>query len=134
MKVYLAGGINGLTEEEAYGWRREAVEKLWNLGVQALNPIKSDDYNKFSEGGKFNEGDTTCYWKDKYDVKRADIILVNLDTVKSFGTIVEIGWSIAWNKLIIIINKKGVTHPFVITEAIQVSSLDQAIDLIKEMR
>jgi len=133
MKVYLAGGITGLTEEEAFGWRKNITKALTPLGVKCLNPIKSDDFAKFSANGKFLSGDSVCYWRDKFDIKRADIVLVNLDTVKSFGTLVEIGWASAMGKLIILINKNKVTHPFVTTESIQVSSLEEAILFIKEM-
>jgi nucleoside 2-deoxyribosyltransferase len=133
MKIYLAGGINGLTEEQAFGWRKRVTALLKPLGVQCLNPIKSEDFNKFSTGGKFNEGDMTCYWKDKFDVKRADIVIVNMENTKSYGTIVEIGWASALGKLIIVINPKGITHPFIIAEAIQVETLEQAVELIKEM-
>ena len=134
MKIYLAGGITGLTEEEAFGWRQKVTKKLKPLGVKCLNPVKSSDFDKFSKNGIFNAGDITCYYKDKFDVRRADIILVYLSkNMASKGTIKELGWATAWNKLIIIVNNIGETHPFIIAEAIQVETIEQAIDLIKEM-
>jgi hypothetical protein len=135
--VYLAGGISGLTEEEAFSWRSEAVGKLEPCGIKCYNPIAVGDFERFNDGdGHFSGGDKICYHRDKFMVNKSDIILINYDTfqkVTSIGTSVEKGWADG-SKLIIVFSKQEIEHPFITENAIIVNTLAQAIELIKGLQ
>lgn len=133
LKVYLAGGINGLTYEEAFEWRKHVTQKLSSFGIECLNPIAAKDFDKYHKDGKFTEGGKTCYWRDIFLVKQADVVLINFDTVKSFGTLVEKGWCDILGKLVLIASSKDIKHPFVTEQAILFNSISDAIDFIKEL-
>lgn len=131
--VYLAGGITGLTEEEAFEWRKKATQKLQLFGIKCYNPIAANDFEKFNDGkGKFYGGDKVCYLRDKFMVEHSDIILINYDTfakTKSVGTCVEKGWSDC-KKLVIVFSSQPINHPFITENAIVVKTLAEAIELI----
>lgn len=40
--VYLAGGINGLSDADAADWRAEATERLAAHGIEVLDPMARD--------------------------------------------------------------------------------------------
>ena len=85
--IYLAGAIGGLTFEEANSWRKEAYDALSSDHV--LNPMRRD-FTK-NPSASMNEIITL----DKYDIDRADILLVN-GNIPSWGTAMEVLH--AWNK------------------------------------
>lgn len=135
--VYLAGGITGLTEKEAFGWRDKVTNTLQPLGIKCYNPIAANDFDMWNDGnGHFQGGDKICYHRDKFMVKKSDIILINYDTfqkVTSVGTCVEKGWSDC-KKLVIVFSSQEIKHPFITENAIIVETLDQAIDIIRGLQ
>ena len=88
MKIYLCGGINGLTDEECYGWREKAKELL---NHPTIDPTRRD-YR-----GKEDESVDAIIDGDKKDIDDADILLVNA-TRPSWGTAMEIMYAFERNK------------------------------------
>lgn len=80
MKVYLAGPINGCTDEEAKDWR-EWVKA--NAPFQTIDPMRRD-YR-----GREDQFVKEIVELDKLDILQADLILVNYDK-PSVGTSMEI--------------------------------------------
>lgn len=82
MRVYLAGPINGCSDEEAFGWRREATAKL-SPSCEILDPM-ARDYRGSEVGNEAQivEG-------DKADIDSADVVLINA-LRSSWGTAMEV--------------------------------------------
>jgi nucleoside 2-deoxyribosyltransferase len=81
MKVYLAGPINGCTDEECKGWRERAKQLLPNCEI--LDPMVRD-YR-----GKENDSVIAIVEDDLKDIESSDLLLVNASKA-SWGTCMEI--------------------------------------------
>lgn len=81
--VYLAGAINGCTDEEATGWRDEATAFLAPRGWTVLSPM-ARDYR-----GRETEHAAEIVAGDKADIFRATYVLVNASRA-SWGTAMEV--------------------------------------------
>ncbi len=111
--IYLAGPIRG---EQDYVWRKEFVERF---GVR-INPlIPSDiitrDFNKLRQ---FRPAAYMTYRTDLALIDKSDIVFMNLlaheEGYPARGSLVELGYAIAKQKLIIIIaGPKASEHPFI---------------------
>jgi len=100
--VYLSGPIAGLTFHEAMAWRVRAKVALKWHGIEALSPLR--DNEKLVKEGVMT-GDAPgghplvtargITARDRSDVRRSDLILVNLLGAKrvSIGTVMELAWA-----------------------------------------
>ena len=145
--VYLAGAIAGLQFGDATDWRLDAEGKLFDRGIETLNPMRakhalasrgriSVDFHDYETNGAFftSRGIMT---RDSTDVRRSDALLVNLLglTKPSLGTVMELGWAYILNKpAIVAIERSGNPHDNhpMIHEAMRfrVESLEEAIDAV----
>lgn len=91
--VYLCGPINGCTDEEAEGWRREATEKLSPI-YDVLDPM-TRDYRGIGAG---NESEIVL--GDQADIDIADAVLVNA-LRPSWGTAMEVFYAYEEGKPVI---------------------------------
>lgn len=129
--VYLAGLIS--TEHpESLAWRDVARRKLWDyagdLGkdVVVLSPLrgKADLEGATSDGGITHPATTAkdVMYRDRADILRADIILVNLNDWGSerpmVGTMFELAWAWDHKKPVVAVvddnNYLMKSHPFVV--------------------
>lgn len=88
-QIYLAGGITGLTKDEAENWRKKAkemIESSTNRQLICFSP--TDHYSEFGESGYVNE--RAAFHYDLYRLKRSDLVLANMDNPKSLGTMAEL--------------------------------------------
>lgn len=89
-KVYLGGGMSGLTIEEMNNWRIKASELLKqhsDYGIKTINPV--DFYNFSMDSSTYSEHEVKFF--DLHQVKNCDLVLVNLDSsVASIGTVIEL--------------------------------------------
>lgn len=148
--VYLAGPISGMTYDEArYGWRKYVSERLL-YGIGVLSPMRHEGYlsevktpltssnpEELARTNPFAR-DKAIYHKDYADVKKADLVFVNLLGAQrvSIGTCVEIGIAAALNKTIIVVMEPGNIHdhPFVKEPAMMVvTSLDEGIAAVNAL-
>lgn len=147
--VYLAGAIAGLEFGAATDWRYQAQEALRDRGIETLNPMRaknalgdqnggriSSNFHDYEANGAFfrSRGIMT---RDFNDVKRCDVLLVNLlELAKpSLGTTMELAWAYALQKpAVVAIEKRGNPHDNhpMIFEAIpfRVETLDEAIESV----
>jgi nucleoside 2-deoxyribosyltransferase len=146
-KVYLAGAIAGLTGHDATDWRRGAEFMLNSRGIETLNPMRakhvleaqkliSTNFRDYEINGAFFTS-RGIMARDFNDVKRCDVLLVNLlgSHRPSFGTIMELAWAYALQKpAVVAIEAEGNLHDGhpMIHEAIpfRVATLDEALDAV----
>jgi len=97
MRVYLAGPINGCTDEEAKNWRAVAKDEFPN----AIDPMVRD-YRGIEED---------CYRQivdlDKRDIRNSDCLLVNY-VKPSVGTSMEIFYAWTLGKPIVVVARNDV--------------------------
>lgn len=125
MTVYLAGPINGCTDDEATNWREEAKKQL----RECLDPMRRD--YRGSEADSVSE----IVSGDIADIEHSDAILANC-WQPSFGTAMEL-WhaSQVLKKPVITMAKPGApVSPWLqFVSTLVVTSLSDAIAALREM-
>jgi len=132
MLIYLSGPMSGMDKATMCNWREDA--KLYGLNHIWLDPTR--------ESNLINE-EVGCFHRDYSDVKRSDLVLVNLtqsvDQI-SIGTMFEIAWAYEMRKPIVLIVNPTTshilykTHPFIRDCTVfKVCYLYQALELIDEI-
>ena len=98
MRVYLAGPINGCTDEEAKDWR--LLCKVLHPDVEWIDPMVRDYRGKEAE----------CYKEivelDKKDIDLCDLLVVSY-TKPSVGTSMEILYAWERQKPVVLVCKAG---------------------------
>lgn len=146
--VYLSGPIAGLTYKEArYGWREYVTNNL-APGIHALSPMRHEGHlaeirgplDPADQTDHFFSGSRIIVEKDRLDIERSDIMLVNLlgaTARPSLGTVAEIGMAyVLGRKIVLVIEDAGNPHdhPFVtIPAALRLNNLDDAIYAINSL-
>lgn len=147
-KVYLSGPIAGLSYDDArYGWR-EYVDDRLAPGVITLSPMRHEGHLAEIRGplepagqlDHFFSGSKIIFEKDRLDIERSDVVLVNLlgaTSRVSIGTVAEIGMATTLGKqIILVIEDEGNIHdhPFVTVPAsLRLNNLDDAIYAINAL-
>jgi nucleoside 2-deoxyribosyltransferase len=142
--VYLAGAIAGLTYEDAIDWRRDVEKALTfdDFYIEVLSPMRYTEYLKGQVIGvtpylhplSTDDGITI---RDRFDVKRCDIVLVNLLDAKtvSIGTCIELGWASAYDKpVILVMETESNLHDHAMVRSIgkiRVDTLAEGIELVQ---
>lgn len=118
-KVYLAGGISGLTKEEASEWRNVCTDFLRKYGIRTLDPMLTNhvhdpgdaayeiDYSRPSCSNKIFDEDISL-------INKTSILFARMDTAKSIGTPWEVGYS--WAKgipIVLVVKPDLLYHPFI---------------------
>ena len=127
-KVYLAGPMEGCSDDEMLVWRRAATLSF-NEGIKAISPVRID--SKFT---------TAIIPQNQYDVKECDVTLAYLpksisDRRCSYGTICEIAWAHAQNKPVVIVSDDPYVHDHPVIQEIGVhfSELNAAVGYINQL-
>lgn len=144
--VYLAGPIRGTDYKECTDWREYAKEKLTEAGITGISPMRGKEFLKDERKIDFimyqyqhpltiPKGIVS---RDRFDVMRCDILLINLLGAKevSIGTMIEIGWADILRKPVVLVMEQNNPHRHpMITElpGFIVDNLDEAIQLITEI-
>lgn len=118
-KVYLAGGISGLTKKEASEWRNTATDFLRKYNIRTLDPMLTNhvhdpgdeayeiDYSRPSCNNKVFDEDISL-------INNSSVLFARLDTARSIGTPWEIGY--AWGRgipVILVVKLDLLHHPFI---------------------
>ena len=127
-KVYLAGPIEGCSDDEITLWRKES--KKWFIeGVKAISPMVID--SKFT---------SEIITQNFYDVSKCDVILAYLpkcisDRRCSYGTICEIAWAYAKQKPVVIVSDDPYvhSHPVIREIGVHFDELNTAIEYINHL-
>lgn len=147
LKVYLAGGITGISFGNAIGWRDFAFNKLKEHGIDAYSPMRGKSF--VSNVATMSEKDREAFnggtmhsivginVRDFNDVKTADAILVNLlNTTKvSIGTVMEIAWARAFQiPVVIVMDKENIHNHGMLTYGnIITDDIDDGIESIVQL-
>lgn len=83
MRIYLAGPINGCSDEQANEWRARATTFLGGMGIDVVDPM-TRDYR-----GQEAANVTAIVNGDLVDIASADALLVNAER-PSWGTAMEV--------------------------------------------
>lgn len=140
-RVYLAGRIEGLTWEEANGWRGEAIKTLESFQIECYNPC--DHVNAHFRKNKVpitveavdELGGLTgyeIYTQDMfYLTKWCNIFLAKIGDAQ-VGTFVEWGMATVLGHILIGFDMgRRKKHPFIHKPAhVLYDSLDEALDFI----
>lgn len=141
--VYLAGPMTGTSVEESMEWRNYVRKHLPN-NIKTRSPVLSE-VDLSTTSGKINAerpelplGKGKSFTrKDLEDVRRADLIFVNLLGAKivSIGSVSELAWAYLLRKPTVVVMEKSGNihdHPFTQEESLViVDNLDEAIKLTK---
>lgn len=144
LRVYLGGPIEGLTYEQAVDWRTRCIFEFRSYSnVSFYDPMSGKQHligtGPITSGSSkvknhFTSKNDSVFYRDVTEVRRCDILLVNLSHLNggSTGTFFEMGFAYGLGKLIIVVGAgKKAEHPFIQVPAILVCSLDEAFELIK---
>ncbi len=125
MKVYLCGGINGLSDADCKDWRVYAKKHLTG---ETIDPMRRDYRGREAE--HVNE----IVNLDKIDVLECDIVLANASK-PSWGTAMEILFAWMNGKPVVSVVPDGPVSPWVKKHSTMVlQSLDEAINRINGHR
>ena len=126
LKIFLSGGMTGLTEEEASKWRTSF--KL-NNAVQDDSPFIFIDptYYYFPTDKTTQEYEKEAMNYDLYLVRHSDLIIVNFNSLSSIGTAQEVMLAYTLNKPIIGMieeDKYNQLHPWYKEECMKIFKYD----------
>lgn len=146
MKVYLCGPMTGETYKQATEWRDEVVRKFDDLWIDIINPLRGKAFLEVDGvlGNTNNqsplESAAGIVTRDRWDVSRCDVILVNFLGAKivSIGSCFEIAWAYQRGiPIIIVMEAQGNVHEHcfidICSGGFRVLSLDAAVELIERM-
>ena len=111
--IYLAGPIRG---EQDYVWRKEFVERFsYRINPLIPSDIITRDLDKLLQ---FRPAAYMTYKTDLALIDKSDIVFMNLlaheEGYAARGTLVELGYAIAKQKLIVIVaGPETSKHPFI---------------------
>lgn len=144
--IYLAGPITGLSFTEATDWRFYVKQRLPSY-IKSLSPMRAKSYldvlGQCGSDGKIKQtyedyalsSEKGINSRDFNDVKRCDLILVNMLGAKtvSIGTVMEIAWARAFGKLVVLAMEPGNIHDHTMLKyacGFITPTLDEAINLV----
>jgi len=143
--VYLGGPIRSLSYDEAINWRISTAKYLNDIGIECLSPMRGKELikevDKITDSYEDIKGysSSEIFARDKFDIKRSNILLFNLLNRKGsiIGSLFELAWGHLLGKYCIVVGEKDsvyAKHPFVKESAsIMFADLDKAIDYIGEI-
>jgi nucleoside 2-deoxyribosyltransferase len=108
VKVYLAGPIAGMSDEQAGQWRNDTAEILNSGGIETIDPFKLRDFR-----GTFGVADLVVVEPDKADIDSCEAVLANCHVV-SVGTSMEILY--AWERgkfVVVVVPDPNRTSPWI---------------------
>lgn len=90
VKIYLSGGMSGLTLDKQLAWRNR-VEKAINYNREPLKkPIFFNPPNYYSPEITVHKSEKEVMEFDLYNLRKSDIVIVNFNVPNSIGTAMEL--------------------------------------------
>jgi len=95
--VYLAGNMDGRTDEECVAERNEAKKMLSQNNINVIDPLRGKEYltgktiTRDVKPNGMNIGEIIA--RDKYDLGRSDLLLILTGDNPSDGTWLEYGYA-----------------------------------------
>lgn len=113
VKIYLSGGMSGVSFEEQSKWRKQIIDAIkFNYECEKkplfFNPV---NYYNFQENPQKTEFEVMEY--DLYNLRNSNLVIVNFNDEKSIGTAMELMLAKELHIPIIGLNKdKRELHPW----------------------
>ena len=91
VKIYLSGGMTGLSFEEQFKWRSNIMSAIrygdynYEKKVSFFNPV---DFYNFEDKNYKTEREVIEF--DLYNLRKSDLIIVNFNAPNSIGTAMEL--------------------------------------------
>ena len=128
MTVYLAGPINGCSDDEANTWRERATEVLTRMGAEVLDPMRRDYRGRENDPGIAKKIVTL----DLEDIDACDVLLV-MSPKPSTGTSMEV-WEATQHmgKPAVLIAPLDVSPWMRFCATEHVETLDEALNLLTQ--
>lgn len=136
IKVYLAGGMAGLSFEESNEWRKEVegsfMFKMHSSVKDTIKCINPNDYYNFFKEKHNSETEIRDF--DLHKVRTCDFVIVNFNAPNSIGTAQELAVAKELNIPIIGVIPEGATiHPWLEICCMRIcKTLDDAVDYAVE--
>lgn len=139
---YLAGHITGLTYKGCITWRDYATERLADLGITAISPLRGKAHLAEKPVILDTYADhvmTTpqaIVTRDRFDVmQQSDVLLADLTAADSIsiGTLIELGWADAARIPIVLVMDAGNAHDHAMVRTLAgyiVEDLEDGIDIV----
>lgn len=124
-RVYLCGGINGLTDAQAKDWREVAKELLAVAGYENLDPMRRDYRGREGEPGipfEIVNGDLV-------DIKQCKFLIVNASR-PSWGTAMELMWAYGKGKRIVAFGAGDKPSPWLKFHCVLVGTVEEAVGFV----
>lgn len=138
--IYLAGPITGLSYDGCTEWRDSVKGDLEAKGYKCLTPMRGKEHLQeihcLPSGGMVGiASDHNIYERDRYDVHRCDILLVNLVGAQrvSVGTMFEMAWGWKAGKFVLTCMDSGNVHEHAFVKqasSLLVPSLTDAVNYL----
>ncbi len=140
--VYLAGPIRGLSFDEAIEWRNKAIDRLAQVDIECLSPMRNkeliSEVEKITDSYDDIKGYSSkeIFLRDKFDIMNSDILLFNFlnRKVSIIGSLFELAWGYLMNKYcVVVVDKDSIyaKHPFVKeSSSIIFNDLEEATEYI----
>lgn len=130
--IYLAGPMEGVTEEYANSWRQQATDTFENAGLEVLDPCRR---TLFRDQHVDRNICNRIFKLDLQDIANSTVVLADMrasTTGKGWGTAMELMFAQTKNKTIIVwTDKDQFPHPFVNSIATEIhESLEEALDAV----
>lgn len=113
-RIYLSGGMSGLTLDEQTKWRKQIKDAIkFGDYYYEKNPIffNPTQYYNFEEKNYKSEREVMEF--DLYNLKKSDLVIVNFNNIYSIGTAMELALAHEYNIPVIGLNRERVKlHPW----------------------
>lgn len=90
MKIYLSGGITGLTKEESETWRYELINKIYDVILDNRKPRFFDPTRYYEPDGSYQTSEREVMDYELSVLRSSDLVVVNFNAPYSIGTAMEL--------------------------------------------
>ncbi len=114
-RIYLSGGMTGLSLEEQTKWRSQIQNAIKYNGYDYdKNPIFFDPTQRYSLFEKENKTEREAMEYDLNALRKSDLVIVNFNASQSIGTAMELILAKEYRIPVIGLNKDSVDlHPWI---------------------
>ena len=136
-KVYAAGPMEGLSQEQMTGWRDDFKGLMSILEIDVLDPTRRQPFHEmdFNDPAAFQNACRMILSLDLHDIDNSDLVFFDLrrSEAKAWGTVMECMYAWLKRKPIVMWQNVGdQTHPFLESMyTVKVRSLEESAEVIK---
>lgn len=91
LKIYISGGMTGLSLEEQTKWRKQFCDAIkYGDYEYTKKPIFFDPTQRYSVFVKEHKSEREAFEYDLYNLRNSDLVVVNFNSPNSLGTAMEL--------------------------------------------